>query len=610
MRPWKKWTLVGIGLLFVAAAAFIVPTVWFKPYSVNHFYGRVFLRFALQSPMLLSQLGVLPPFLDFHSDELDDVSPEAEERTFRMVQRELGILRSFDRGAISDTISYDVMEWFMEDLVEGQRFRFHGFPLNQFSGAQSELPSFMLNVHQIRRKKDARNYLARLEAFERYFDQVIAGSRLRAARGITPPRFVLERVLTEMRGFISPPPEEHVLYTNLRSALDTLRDISAEERRVLLLRGGAAIRGRVYPAYRKLISHAEELERNASEDDGAWRLPDGDAYYAHMLRSSTTTDLSAEQIHQLGLREVERIEAELRPLLARQGYQADDLGDALMRLREEPRFQWPDTDEGRAAILEEYRRIIVEASSRLAPLFGMQPAAPVVVERVPQFREATSAVASYQQPTLDGARPGKFFVNLRDVADHARFRMRTVAYHEAIPGHHFQLATQQQLKGGPFFRRVIPFTAYTEGWGLYAEQLAAESGLQDDPLDRIGYLVDELWRAVRLVVDTGIHSKRWSRSDAIAYMRRTGKPEKDIVAEAERYVVLPGQATSYKVGQLKILELRERARAHLGDRFDIRGFHDVVLGQGAVPLAILERAVDAWIQSELQRLPGRVAVTQ
>jgi len=603
MRRWKKWTLIGLGVLFAAGAAFIVPTVWFKPYSVNHFYARVFLRFALQSPMLLSQLGFVPPALDFYSHKLDDVSPESEDRNFRFVRRELGVLRSFDRGALSDTISYDVMEWFMADVVESQRFRFHVYPLNQFAGAQSALPSFMLNVHQIRRRKDARNYLARLEAFEQYFDDVIEGSSLRAARGIIPPRFVLERVLTEMREFISSPPDEHVLYTNLRTALDTLRELPAEERQSLLLRGGVAIRERVYPAYRKLIAHAEELERRATEDDGVWRLPEGDAYYAHRLRSSTSTDLSAEQIHQLGLREVERIEAELRPLLARQGYAGSDLGTALARLREEPRFQWPDTDEGRAAILEEYRRIIAEASTRLAPLFGRQPAAPVVVERVPEFREATAAVASYQQPALDGSRPGKFFVNLRDVADHARFRMRTVAYHEAIPGHHFQLATQQQLEGGPFFRKVIPFTAYTEGWGLYAEQLAAESGLQNDPLDRIGYLVDELWRAMRLVVDTGIHSKRWTRADAIAYLRRTGKPEKDIVAEVERYAVLPGQATSYKVGQLKILELRERARARLGDRFDIRGFHDVVLGQGAVPLAILERAVDAWIQSELQRRP-------
>jgi uncharacterized protein (DUF885 family) len=604
MRRWKKWTLIGFGALFVAAAAFIVPTVWFKPYSVNHFYARVFLRFALQSPMLLSQLGFVPPALDFHSHKLDDVSPAAEDRAFRFVQRELGVLRSFDRSAIKDTISYDVMEWFMADLVENRRFRFHNYPLNQFAGAQNELPSFMLNVHQVRRLKDARNYLTRLEAFDRYFDQVIEGSGLRAARGFVPPRFVLERVLTEMREFISPPPSDHVLYANLRAALDTLSEIPPEERQVLLLRAGVAIRERVYPAYRKLIAHAEELERSATEDDGVWKLSDGDAYYAHRLRSSTTTDLSAEQIHQLGLREVARIEAELRPLLVRQGLEASDLGAALSRLREEPRFQWPDTDEGRAAILEEYRRIIAQASTHLAPLFGRQPAAPVVVERVPEFREATSAVASYQQPALDGSRPGKFFVNLRDVADHARFRMRTVAYHEAIPGHHFQLASQQQLEGGPFFRKVIPFTAYTEGWGLYAEQLAAESGLQDDPLDRIGYLVDELWRAVRLVVDTGIHSKRWTRADAVAYMRRTGKPEADIVAEVERYVVLPAQATSYKVGQLKILELRERARGRLGDNFDIRGFHDVVLGQGAVPLAILERAVDAWTQSEVQRVTG------
>lgn len=600
MARWKKLTVFGFGVLTLAATAFIVPTVWFKPYSVNHFYGRVFLRFALESPMLLSQLGFVPSFLDFHSHRLDDVSLEAEERSFRRLEKELGVLRSFDRGSIDDTISYDVMEWFMANLQENQRFRFHWYPLNQFSGAQSQLPSFMLSVHQIRSRKDAKNYVARLEAFERYFDQVIEGSRIRAERGLVPPRFVVQRVLAEMREFIAPSPSGHVLYTNLQTAVDTLEKLSADERQALLAGADSAISRRVYPAYRKLIAHAEELEQIASEDDGVWRLPDGDAYYAHRLRSSTTTDLTADEIHQLGLREVERIEGELRTLVAQQGYSGMDLGESLARLREEPRFQWPDTDEGRAAILEEYRRIIVEASTHLAPLFGRQPAAPVVVERVPQFREATDAVASYQVPALDGSRPGKFFVNLRDVGDHARMRMRTVAYHEAIPGHHFQMATAQQLEGAPFFRKVIPFTAYTEGWGLYAEQLAAESGLQDDPLDRIGYLVDELWRAVRLVVDSGIHSKRWTRAEAIDYMRRTGKPENDMIAEVERYVVLPGQAASYKVGQLKIVELRERARTRLGGAFDIREFHDVVLSQGAVPLSVLETVVEGWIGSREQ----------
>jgi uncharacterized protein (DUF885 family) len=290
----------------------------------------------------------------------------------------------------------------------------------------------------------------------------------------------------------------------------------------------------------------------------------------------------------------------MRSILEAEGYRVDgEVGATLAGVFREPRFQWPDTEEGRASIIAEYQRIIDEIDGKLSPFFGLRPARGVRVERIPQFKEATSALAYYNTPALDGSRPGVFYANLRDVAEHPRPRMRTLAYHEAIPGHHFQLAIAQELQGVPFFRKVVPFTAFAEGWALYAEQVAAENGFQDDPFDRLGYLSAQMMRACRLVVDTGIHSKRWTREQAIEYMvSRTGMPEQEATVEIERYIVMPGQATAYMVGRLKILELRERAQRQLGQRFDLREFHDVVLRNGSVPLTILERIVEDWIAAK------------
>jgi uncharacterized protein (DUF885 family) len=597
MRKRTKVVLATAGVLLLATALLVVPTLWFRPYSANHQYTRIFATFALRSPMLLSQLQFLPGWLDFHSDDLDDRSLAFQDRQQRWLERELGILRSYRRASVGDTLSHDILEWFMADAADGSRWRFHGYPLNQTFGEQSNLPSFMLETHRIERLRDARTYVARLEQFERYYDQVIEGVRERADRGVVPPRFVMQRVLAEMREFIEPPVTEHVLYTHLRTRLDALADVRPRDRDAVLARAEAALSDRVYPAYGRLIAQAEQMENIATTDDGVWRLPDGAAYYDYLLRQHTTTDLTAEQVHETGLREVARIEAEMRAILAVEGYAPGaDIGPALSAVYREPRFQWPDSEEGRAAILAEYQRINDEIDAGIGALFGIRPRAPVRVERIPQFKEATSPLAYYNSPALDGSRPGTFYANLRTVEEHAKPRMRTLTYHEATPGHHFQIAIAQELQGVPFFRRVIPFTAYTEGWALYAEQVAAEHGFQDDPYSRLGYLTDQMLRACRLVVDTGIHAKRWTREQAIAYMlSKTGMPEQEVTAEVERYIVWPGQATAYMVGRLKILELRERAQQRLGDRFELREFHDVVLRNGSVPLVILERIVEDWL---------------
>jgi uncharacterized protein (DUF885 family) len=386
-----------------------------------------------------------------------------------------------------------------------------------------------------------------------------------------------------------------VLQVEFAKKLASLDGLDPAEREELLAASQRAIAEVVYPAYARVAVLVAELETGAADEAGVWRLPDGDAYYAWTLRQHTTTSLSAGEIHALGLAEVERIQSELRAILVAEGG-TGDLPVDLANLDRDPRFLFPDTEDGRAQILAGYRAIVDEVTPRLAELIGRLPRAPVAVERVPAFREDGAPFAYYWPPAFDGSKPGTFFVNLRAVGDVRRFAMRTLTFHEAIPGHHLQIALSFEMEGVPFFRRVIPFTAFSEGWALYAERLAAERGFHPTPLDHAGQLQAELFRAARLVVDTGLHAKRWSREQAIGWMARsTGLPEGDVVAEVERYIVDPGQACAYKIGQLEILRLRDRARSALGPGFDLREFHDVVLGSGSLPMVLLERVVDQWI---------------
>ncbi|RZK31414.1 MAG: DUF885 domain-containing protein, partial [Hymenobacter sp.] len=361
---------------------------------------------------------------------------------------------------------------------------------------------------------------------------------------------------------------------------------------------------------RKLVLHPKQLidrviivaklRPRSTTEAGVWKFPDGAAYYAYCLRLNTTTNLTAKKIHALGLREVARITAEMQTILrAQHEAGADSVGPTMARLGEEPRFLYPDTDAGRARILTDYKQILAEVNQGLAPAFRIRPRAKLDVQRVPEFKQKTSPGAYYNGAALDGSRPGTFYANLYDVKATPKFGMRTLAYHEGIPGHHFQIGIAQELEGLPTFRRVIPFTAYAEGWALYAEQLTWELGFEKDPYDNLGRLRAELFRSVRLVVDTGIHDQRWTREQAIQYMRQTtGIAESDVEAEIERYIVMPGQACAYKAGMLKILELRERAQQQLGSKFDLRDFHDAVLKSGSMPLEVLEQAVNDYIAAK------------
>lgn len=603
MKTRTKRIIQGtLGTIFVALCVLLVPTCWGKPWKIDHVGMRALVEFGIESPEMMSSMRPLDAFgLDWYSDELDDRDYRRRTEMFDTADEYLELVRSYDRDALDDTdkLTYDALEWLLVEAVALRPYAYHDYPLNQMFGVQSGLPDFMINTHAIEDVGDAEDYITRVEQFDRAFDQVIEGLRHRESLGVIPPRFVIERVLTEMKGFVEPPATENAMYVHFSGKLDELEDLDADERAELLAALETAIESDVYPVYARMIAYYEELLPRAGTDDGVWHLPDGDALYDRMLRMFTTSEMGADEIHELGLSEVARIQAEIRRILEAEGYGGDSFLALMQNLEADERFYYPDTDEGREQILADYARIIEEIDAGLEPFFNNRPQAPVEVKREAAFKEETAPGAHYQPPPLDGSRPGVFFANLKDIKATPKYGMRTLAYHEAVPGHHYQIALSLENEELPLFRRVLPFGAYVEGWALYAEQLAAEQGFQEDPFDRVGYLQAELFRAVRLVVDTGIHRKRWTREQAIEYMRQnTGMAESDVVAEIERYIVMPGQACSYKIGQLEILRLREHARRELGERFDLPAFHDVILMNGPLPLELLARVVDDWIAQQ------------
>lgn len=596
-----KWLLLSILTLLVLGAGFIAHTWYFKPVTLDLFYGRTFLKFALDNPELLSSLRLLEQVgLRFHNDDLADASPAQELRTAQRLKEDLATLRRYDREQLGfeEQLSYDVMDYFLAMFVKNDQFRHHNYPVNQLFGVQSSLPKFMIDTHAVNDVRDATDYIARLGKFGWKFDGVLEGLKQREAEGIIPPRFVVEKVLIEMKAFVGQPPEQNPLYVAFEQKLAKLDGdaLSQPRRTQLLTEAKTAIQQRVYPAYQSLIGYFEQLRPKATENHGVWALPQGDAYYALAIEQNTTTTLSAEEIHALGLNEVARIGAEMDAILEGAGLAVGSIGERVRQLSAQPEQLYPDTDAGRAQILSDYQKIIDQIDAGLSAAFDVRPKSKVQVKRVPAFAEKTAPGAYYEPPAMDGSRPGTFFANLRNVSEITRFGMRTLAYHEGIPGHHFQIGLARELKGLPFFRRLVPFTAYSEGWALYTEQLAWEMGFQEQPLDNLGRLQAEMFRAVRLVVDTGLHHKRWTREQAIAYMiEHTGMGDDDVTAEIERYLVNPGQALAYKIGMLKILELRQKAKDALGPQFDLKRFHNEVLTHGALPMHLLERVIDRWI---------------
>jgi uncharacterized protein (DUF885 family) len=542
-----------------------------------------------------------------HYDQLEDLSDEKAAADLKALQDQLATLhREFKLESLDapTQLSYKLFELEVERAAEEFRFRNDVYPISQMRGVHAQIPTFLINVHKVDNEKDARAYIARLNAIPKLFDQVIVNLRTREGKGVVAPKFVFPLVLEACHKVIGGAPfddsgRDSPLLADFKKKVGALKELDEAARSKLTNEAKSALSNSVKPAYEKLIAFLKDQSKRADDDAGVWKFPDGAEFYKTALRHTTTTNLSADEIHQLGLKEVARIHGEMEKIRAKVEFKGD-LPAFFKFMREDPQFYLPDTDEGRAKYLAKAVQIVDEMKKRLDELFLTKPKADIEVKAVEKFRESSAGAAFYQQPAPDGSRPGMFYVNLRNMRDQPVYELEALAHHEGIPGHHMQIAIAQELTGIPKFRKLgARFTAYTEGWGLYSELTPKEIGMYQDPYSDFGRLSLELLRAARLVVDTGMHAKKWTRNQAIDYLKQnTPNSEGDCVDAINRYIVMPSQATAYKIGMLKILELREKARRALGAKFDIRQFHDVVLTNGALPLDVLEELVNRWIKSK------------
>jgi uncharacterized protein (DUF885 family) len=541
-----------------------------------------------------------------HYDQLEDLSDEKAAADHAVWQRQLATLKRDFKPELLDQqaqLSYKLFEQEAEREAEEFKFRFDVYPVSQMRGVHAQIPTFLINIHKIDNVKDAEAYIARLNAIPKLFDQLIVNLQMREDKGVVAPRFVFPLVLDACHKVIQGKPFDSSagnspLLDDFTKKVGTLKDVDFATRDRLLSGATKALNESVKPAYERLIVFLEGQSKRANDDAGVWKFPDGADFYTSALRRTTTTNLSADQIHEIGLKEVARIHAEMTKIKDKVGFKGD-LQAFFKFMREDRQFYLPDTDEGRAKYLARGVEIIDEMKKRLDELFATKPKADIVVKAVEKFREQSAGKAFYQQPAPDGSRPGMFYVNLREMKSNPTYQLEALAYHEGIPGHHMQIAIAQELSGVPKFRKFSRYTAYTEGWGLYSELAPREIGMYRDSYSDFGRLALELWRAGRLVVDTGIHDKKWTRQQAIDYLKQnTPNSEADCVDAINRYIVMPSQATAYKIGMIKILELREKAKKQLGSKFDIRQFHDLVLTSGALPLDVLEELVDRWIKSK------------
>ena len=559
------------------------------------------------SPLTKTRLGRKEDY-----DRIDDLSEAAAEARLMWLRASVVELeRAFDRDLLTPEAqtSYDLWRYGLERSETAWPFRRRGYVFHQMQGPHTFLPQALINFHRVDEEADIVAYVTRLGEVGRALRQALEAARVAAGEGVHAPRFAYDAVVQQSRAVITGAPfggtGDSPLYADVNAKLAALvaaGKIDGARADALRAAAAAALTEHVEPAYEELIAWAGADRANSDEvATGVWKLPDGPAYYEERLAASTTTAMTADEIHELGLAEVDRIHAEMVAIKEQVGFEGT-LQEFFASLRNNPRFLFPNTDEGREGYLQTSRDYYGVIQERLPQYFGLLPKAGLVVRRVEAFREQPGAAQHYQAGTPDGSRPGTYYVHLIDMASMPKVELESVAYHEGIPGHHMQISIAQELTGVPMFRTQTGYTAYTEGWGLYAERLAKEMGAYQDPYSDFGRLGAEIWRAIRLVVDTGLHSKGWTEQQAVDYFLANGPTsEGQVRAEIRRYIVTPGQATAYKVGMLKILELRERARTQLGDRFDIRGFHDTVLGGGALPLAILERRVDDWIAAERAR---------
>ncbi|TVZ25206.1 uncharacterized protein (DUF885 family) [Gillisia sp. Hel_I_86] len=567
--------------------------------ELNDYFEAEFEKDLADSPMMQTRLGRKTNY-----GKWDDFSSQKYTDDLEKSKKRLAYMEKVDELALDDQteLSYRLFKQNLKEEIADYEYRFYNYPINQMHGYHTELPAFLINMHRIDSIPDAEAYIERLNGLPKAMEQIVEGLKVREQNGILPPKFVFEKVIDDSRNVLKGRP-----FTNSKEASALLEDFKLKVKGLklpeadhlkLINKAENALNTSVRTAYENLIATLEDQQQRATTDHGAWKFPKGEAFYKNRLKRITTTDLNANEIHEIGLSEVARIHGEMEEIMKTTGFKGS-LQDFFEFMRTEKQFYYPNTAEGKKRYLSEATKLINKMKGKLDDLFITKPKADIVVKAVEAFREKSAGKAFYQAPAIDGSRPGTYYANLYDMEAMPTYQMEALAFHEGIPGHHMQIAIAQELDSIPMFRKFSFYTAYVEGWGLYSELVPKEIGFYKDPYSDFGRLAMELWRSCRLVVDTGIHSKKWTREEGIAYYKEnTPNAESDCVKMVERHIVMPGQATAYKIGMNKIVELREEAKIQLGEDFDIREFHDVVLTNGAVPLNVLEEMVQEWVQSK------------
>jgi uncharacterized protein (DUF885 family) len=574
---------------------------------LNAWFGEIFQEDLARFPTFKTSLGII----DEDYGRWNDSSEEATLEAHAIGQDRLVYMRAnFDFESLDETaqMSWRLFEFEAQRAEESFAFHRHGFVFNQLFGPHTGTLAFLIGQHRVSSVEHAEAYIQRLETVDQLLGAQIDEAEARFEMGIQAPAWVYERVLTTVAGLRSGAPfddgPDHPLWGDIQRKVNAL-EIEQDEKDALLDRARTALLDHFEPVYARLSAVMEDHRARSDTSDGVSDLPDGEAFYNDLLVGFTTTNLTATEVHQTGLDEVDRIHGEMRAIMAQVEFDGT-LQDFFAFLREDPQFYYSNDDAGRAAYIERATAIIDDVRERLPDYFGTLPQADIVVRRVEPFREAGAGKAFYENAAPDGSRPAVYYANMGNMADMPNYQMATLAYHEGIPGHHLQRSIQQESGELPPFRSFIGYTAYAEGWGLYAESLPVEMGLYEDPYLNAGRLAMELWRACRLVVDTGLHTQNWTREEAIAYLsENTPNSMGDIVPAVERYVVFPGQATAYQIGKNHIVALRQSAEEALGDAFDVRAFHDTVLATGQIPLTLLSERVEAWVEDVRSQSVGR-----
>ena len=603
-----KLTIKLVAVLLVVTVLYSFNLFMMKPFSIDHYLGKELILDLIESPEELTYVGILDKFdwITNHNSKLSIPQDDDIENDIKQIEKVIKTLYKYDDSKLSDiqksTKKIAIFDY-ENQLKELKDFPYLDFPLNQIGGIHLNTIEFMNSVHPIRSDSEAIAFIKRTDSIMDVYQGVLNHLKNQADNGIYPPEFVYDHVINQLDEFINVANTEHPLYKQFMLKIMELK-LSNDQVDYLENEITRSINESVTPGFKLLRNFMANTKKNANSNHGIWSQPGGSEYYKLKIRTFTTTDYLPEEIHQMGLNEVKRISSRMREILTSLGYaESKSVGELMNELNENPDFLYADTSDRKEIVVNDYTDMVNEAIRVMTDYFHTMPKSEVIVKAVPEYSEQNAAGGYYQSPALDGSRPGVFYANLYDIKQTPTYSMRTLAYHEATPGHHHQIAHSLENEELTLYRRFGYYTsAFAEGWALYSEILALEVGLAENPYDELGILQSELFRANRLVVDTGMHYKRWTREEAMDYMKSvTGMSDTEVRVEIERYIVWPGQALSYKVGMIKILELRERAMKELGDNFDIKDFHSAVLDHGNPPLFIVEQMVDKMIEESLDQ---------